>query len=462
MGTNDALKREAIAALEGGALLAFGVSEKQHGSDLLASDFTLTQLPDDRYRATGSKYYIGNSNVASIISVLAKKQGARATPHAHRAPFLLFALRPRECKATFVSRKIQTLGIRAAHVGEFSIKDHELPASDVVAQGRDAWDAVLGTVNLGKFFLGFGAIGICEHAMEEAIAHLSSRILYGKPVNEMPHIRALMTQAYARLIAMKLYAYRALDYVASASESDRRYLLYCAIQKAKVSTEGVKVMSLLSECINAKGFESDTYCEMALRDIQLFPGLESSTHINLALTAQFIPQYFSSNHATISSPVHISESNTLSAENPYLMRARSSGINTVHFAPYLAAYQPLIHIANVRLFARQAQRFASFLDSSQGQALSNGPTDVTIEIAKCAAIITYAQLIAERSLRIAPPLTAVIFAQLIADLTAAVLALASSSHIGFRGRLLLRRAMAIPQTAEPDLRDIAVQMTALR
>src|SRR5439155_21740193 len=121
--------------------------------------------------------------------------------------------------------------------------------------------------------------------------HLTQRTLYGRPVIQRPHIRAMIAQASARLTAMKLYAYRALDYVHAARADDRRYLLYCAVQKAKVSTEGVKVMAQLSECIGAKGFEAaDTYFEMALRDAQLIPGLESSAHINLGLAAQFIPQ----------------------------------------------------------------------------------------------------------------------------------------------------------------------------
>ena len=106
--------------------------------------------------------------------------------------------------------------------------------------------------------------------------------------------RANVIRAWLRLTAMKLYAYRALDYVHAASGSDRRYLLFCAVQKAKVSTEGLKVMSLLQECIGAKGFESSGYFEMALRDIQLIPSLEGSMHINLGLAVQFIPRVFRS------------------------------------------------------------------------------------------------------------------------------------------------------------------------
>jgi len=277
----------------------------------------------------------------------------------------------------------------------------------------------------------------------------------------MPHIRSLMTQAYARLIAMKLYAYRALDYVASASESDRRYLLFCAVQKAKVSTEGVKVMSLLSECINAKGFESDTYFEMALRDIQLFPGLESSTHINLTLTAQFIPQYFSALPSTIPAPTSLSDNNAAPKENPYLMQAKTGAIHTIPFPDFLASYQPLLHIPNVLLFTNQAKSLAAFFLSPSTQPMLSGPADIAIDIAKCSAIIAYAQLIAERCIPLSPNLTSIIFSHLVTDLSAALLALASSPHLDPHCKLLLHRAIEIPQTTSEALIEVSDRMSTL-
>jgi len=266
MSSQPELKREAVAALEAGGLFALGVSEKEHGSDLLATEFTLKPSPSGGFIANGRKHYIGNANCATIISVLARPDRTR------RAPVVFFALRT-SSPAYGAVKKIRTIGIRQAFVGSFEVKDHPLTQADVFAEGRKAWDAVFGTVTLGKFFLGFGSIGICQRALHEAITHMRGRVLYGKPVIDMPHIRSLVAQASARLLAMKLYAYRALDYLQSASPDDRRYLLYCAVQKAKVSTEGVKVISLLSECIGAKGFESDTWFETALRDAQLIPSL---------------------------------------------------------------------------------------------------------------------------------------------------------------------------------------------
>ncbi len=193
---------------------------------------------------------------------------------------------------------------------------------------------------------------------------MNRRHLYGKPVIQMPHIRSLTAQATARLTAMKLYAYRALDYVQAASAADRRYLLHCAVQKAKVSTEGVKVMALLSECIGAKGFESqNTYFEMALRDIQMIPSLESSAHINLAFAAQFIPRYFAREAPDLSDPPPLTAA-AASQENPYLMEARSSAISGIVFPAYRKAYAPLIDVPNVRLFAMQAKAFRLFAQNS--------------------------------------------------------------------------------------------------
>ncbi len=394
MSSNEALKKEAIAKLEGGGLFAFGVSERAHGSDLLANEFTV-KPGSTGWLADGSKYYIGNANSACIISVLAKKGAPESAGPTRRSPFVFFALRPRETAAFRNVRKIRTLGIRTAFVGEFEVKGHPLPESDLVSQGRDAWDAIFGTVNLGKFFLGFGAIGICERAFVETFAHLRSRILYGQPVAKMPHLRAATAIAFARLTAMKLYAYRALDYVQAASADERRYLLFTAIQKAKVSTEGVKVMALLSECIGARGFESATYFESALREAQMIPGLEGSTHINFGLTSQFLGSYFASPDPEALAPAAVIRHPVGQDENAYLMAALDRNAKTVRFAPFLQAYEPLRAVANVQSFTEQVQAFQRF--ATGGISSLNPATDagLLIVIGKCFSTIAYARWIAE-------------------------------------------------------------------
>jgi acyl-CoA dehydrogenase len=464
MGTNSALKREAVAALEAGGLHAFGVSEKAHGSDLLGNEFTVRETDAGRLVANGTKYYIGNANVASIISILARREDDRGQAFARRAPLILFALRPGKSAGMRTVSKIGTHGVRSAFVGEFEVRSHELPASDVIAEGRAAWDAVFGTVTLGKFFLGFGSIGICEHAFEEAAGHLWGRVLYGRRATEMPHLRWTMAQAYARLTAMKLFAYRALDYVHSGSATDRRYLLFCAVQKARVSTEGVKVMALLSECIGARGFESGTYFEMALRDAALIPSLESSAHINLGLTAQFIRRYFSGADPSLGEPPSVLAGETSSQENAYLMEARTGAIGTIAFPSFLNAYRPLASVANVRLFARASKAFELLVRSRPAGEGERADTPATLARGQCLAMIAYAQLIAENAvrLRVSTALVALIFHALVCDFNAAVLTLGSCAGSDAMRSDRFRRLVSVPRISDAEFELVAEQMLAAR
>ena len=461
MGANSALKREAVTALEAGGLLAFAVSEKGHGSDLLGGEFTLRQSGPGQFVASGTKYYIGNANSASIISVLARRQDGRSDGRARRASPVLFALRPGRCEGFGGLKKIGTLGVRAAFVGEFRVTDQEVPETDVIAEGRAAWDAVIGTVTLGKFFLGFGSIGICEHALRESTDHVCGRLLYGKPVVEMPHIRSAMAQAYARLTGMKLYAYRALDYVHAAHENDRRHLLFAAVQKAKVSTEGTKVMALLSECVGAKGFESDTYFEMALRDAQLIPGLEGSTHVNLRLAAEFIDRYFADPDPHLRQPRSLIGGEAEAGENPYLMEARTGGVNAVSFPHYLTAYRPLRAVRNVRRFAMQCQAFRRFI--SRHPKGAGGDLATSIALGHCLSTIAFGQLIAENAVRLLTPaeLVSAVFHSLVIDLSTSALSLASMEHAQFKGRSHLRRMVVAPRTTAADWEFVAGRLTSI-
>ena len=176
------------------------------------------------------------------------------------------------------------------YVSEFRLEDYPVARRGRPAHRPAAFDAALNTVNVGKFNLCTASIGICEHAMYEAVTHAHNRVLYGKPVTDFPHVRRELTDAYARLVAMKLFSDRAVDYFRSAGPDDRRYLLFNPMTKMKVTTEGEKVIDLLWDVIAAKGFEKDTYFDKAAKDIRGLPKLEGTVHVNLALILKFMPQ----------------------------------------------------------------------------------------------------------------------------------------------------------------------------
>ncbi len=454
LGHNEELKKEAIDRLENGGLFAFGVSERTHGSDLFANEFTV-QKTTNGWLAEGAKCYIGNTNAACLISILAKKTEAASPTTGKRAPFLFFALRPGESTALQNVRKIRTMGIRAAFVGEFEVHQHAFTDGDIISQGRDAWDAVLATVNFGKFLLGFGAVGICSHAFAEAFVHMRRRVLYGKPVMEMPHIRAATVCAHARLCAMKFFAYRALDYLQIACDDDRRYLLYAAVQKARVSTEGVKVMAILSECVGAKGFDATTHFESAIRDAMLIPGLEGSTHINHGLVAQFLDNYYSESCPMLPAPESVILADSDAGENDYWFLARDRNARTVGFGNSRRAYEPLRASSNVETFMAQAEAFRNFALQGNSALNPNGSIALAIAIGRCFSVIVYAQLVAENCQLsgVALSTVSIIFHALVEDLSAEALTLSALFPAESDAATRLKDVIQVPRTSVANMEE---------
>ena len=69
---NEALKQKAARLLDEGEVFAFGLSERQHGADIYSTEMSLAPQADGTYLANGEKYYIGNANLAPMVSTFGK------------------------------------------------------------------------------------------------------------------------------------------------------------------------------------------------------------------------------------------------------------------------------------------------------------------------------------------------------------------------------------------------------
>ncbi len=54
---NETVKKRAAKLLKEGGIFAFGLSEKEHGADVYATDMILSPQEDGSFRANGGKYY---------------------------------------------------------------------------------------------------------------------------------------------------------------------------------------------------------------------------------------------------------------------------------------------------------------------------------------------------------------------------------------------------------------------
>jgi acyl-CoA dehydrogenase len=202
----------------------------------------------------------------------------------------------------------------------------------------------------------------------------------------------MLVEAYARLVAMKLFALRAADYMRSASAEDRRYLLYNPMVKMKVTTQGEAVIDLLWDAIAAKGFEKDMYFSQAAVDIRALPKLEGTVHVNIALIAKFMPNYFFD-------PVEYPELGRQDhGRNDDFLFAQGSarGLGQIRFHDYRRAFEG-VDLPNVRLFAEQAEAFRQMLAAAPPGPDQMKDVDFLLAGGEIFALVVYAQLILENS-----------------------------------------------------------------
>ncbi|MER7550419.1 MULTISPECIES: acyl-CoA dehydrogenase family protein [Streptomyces] len=383
---NAAARDRAAELLSRGEVFAFGLSEKTHGADIYSTDMLLEpdSEVDGGFRASGSKYYIGNGNAAGLVSVFGRRTDVEGPDG-----YVFFAADSRHEAYHLVKNVVDS----SKYVSEFRLDGYPVAPADILHTGRAAFDAALNTVNVGKFNLCTASIGICEHAMYEAVTHASNRILYGRPVTAFPHVRRELTDAYVRLVGMKLFSDRAVDYFRSAGPEDRRYLLFNPMTKMKVTTEGEKVIDLMWDVIAAKGFEKDNYFAQAAVEIRGLPKLEGTVHVNLALILKFMRNHLLNPVEYPAVPTRLD-----AADDAFLFQqGPARGLGSVRFHDWRTAFDAYAEVENVARFREQADALCAFVETAAPDEEQSRDLDLLLAVGQLFALVVHGQLILEQA-----------------------------------------------------------------
>lgn len=382
MSDNEKQKHELAQQLKDGHVFAFGMSEKDYGADLYAM-ISNVRPTEDGYIANGNKYYIGNAHVASKVATLGK--------NIETDEWCFWVVDSRNRHYNYV-KDIETPSINQARVGEYEMIEYPLTEDDILTTGDQAFANGLASVNIGKFQLGFSAVGIATHAFYEAITHSNRRKLYGNKVTDFPHVKEFLCQSFCRTNAMKLYALRSRDYFREMSDNDRRYLLFNPIQKMKVTTQGGDVVRLLMDVVCAKGYENDTYISDAYGTMDYLFRLEGTAHVNMGLVIRFMQNYFFNN-------IDYPEIGIITGERDdvNIFNQTMGGLSSVKFNQYNKVYEG-VEIANVKIFADIVEKFREYLANANIDPKLMKNMDYMLNIGEIFTTIVYGQLVLEGAL----------------------------------------------------------------
>ena len=410
---NTAARNRAAELLSDGAIFAFGLSEREHGADIYSTDMVLTAEGAGGFRASGSKYYIGNGNLAGMVSVF----GRRADIDGPEG-YVFFAADSSHPAYKLISNVVRG----QMYVSAFELDDYPVRPEDVLHTGVAAFEAALNTINVGKFNLGFCAIGMSEHCFYETVTQAENRVLFGKRVTEFGQVRRILCEAYSRLVAAKLYGARAVDYVRSASREDRRYLLYTPINKMQVTTEGERIVRLLAEVISAKGFERDSYFASAKNIIDGLPKLEGTVHVNRALTLKFLPGYMFGSEELEAPPTRLDP-----ADDAFLFaQGPTRGLSKITFPDWRPVFDRFAAQPNVACFREQAE---ALVDLIQNVSLTTEQMTVDLDfqqsLSQLFTLLPYGQLILEQAelAEAEPDIVDLVFETLVRDFSATAIEL---------------------------------------
>lgn len=162
--------------------------------------------------------------------------------------------------------------------------------------------------------------------------------------------------------------------------------------KMKVTTQGEEVINLLWDIIAAKGFEGDTYFEMAARDIRALPKLEGTVHVNMALIIKFIPKFFFS-HGTFP---EIPRRNDARNDDFLFDQGPAKGLGDIQFHDYNIAYDS-VHLPNVDIFKGQIAIFKELGLKAPPSQEQSKDIDFLLTVGELFTLVAYGQLIIENS-----------------------------------------------------------------
>ncbi|GAA5084348.1 alkylation response protein AidB-like acyl-CoA dehydrogenase [Thermocatellispora tengchongensis] len=178
-----------------GVPVSWGLTERAHGSDLLAGEVTVEET-DGALRLTGEKWLINNATRGGVTAVLARVHG-REGP---RAFDVVYADKAGLAPGTFRTLpKERTLGIRGADISGIAYTGAPVPEGNRVGEPGTGLETVLRALQLTRTMCAGLSLGGGEHALRLAMSMLGPRA--GEP-----EARARLLDAYADHLAAEVVA----------------------------------------------------------------------------------------------------------------------------------------------------------------------------------------------------------------------------------------------------------------
>ncbi|WP_327382812.1 acyl-CoA dehydrogenase family protein [Streptomyces sp. NBC_01207] len=256
-----------------GTVHSFGLTERNHGSDILAGEVTAAASPG-RYRLDGEKWLINNATRGCRLCVLARTEtdgGSRG--------FSLFTVDKRDLSPDTYRTlpAVRTHGIRGTDISGIAFTGASVPAGAMIGAPGEGAEIVLKSLQLTRTLCAALSLGSADHALRLALEQT-------RP-GEDPAVTAVLADAYADLLTVE-----AVSTVAARSlhALTGELSILSAVVKHFVPTTVDAMIERLTGVLGAEAYTADGAFQKVARDHRIVGIFDGNTVVNLlAVVNQF-------------------------------------------------------------------------------------------------------------------------------------------------------------------------------
>lgn len=276
---SDELKRRYLPAVASGeSIAAFAISETDAGSDVAAMR-TTAHRDGDEYVIDGEKTWISNGGIANQYVVFCRHGDADRE-------FIALVVEPGDHGFSVTSR-IATI---APHpLGTLRFESCRVPADRVVGEPGKGLRVALGTLDVFRTTVAAASLGFARRAMDEALAHVTTRELFGRKLQEFQLTQAKLAQMATAIDASALLIYRAAW---TRDHGAARITREAAMAKLFATESAQRVIDDAVQLLGARGVESGNPVERLYREIRALRIYEGTTEVQqLVIAGQVLGAY---------------------------------------------------------------------------------------------------------------------------------------------------------------------------
>ena len=273
-GTESQRARYLPRVAKGEAIAAFALSEAEAGSDVAAMATSAT-ADGDGYILNGSKTWISNGGIADFYCVFARTgeaPGARGL-----SAFIVDADNP----GLSIAERIETT---APHpLATLSFDDCRVAGDAQIGSGGDGFKVAMATLDVFRTTVAAAALGFARRALDEAIAHTSTRELFGAPLSALQMTEASIADMATDIDAAALLVYR------SAWAKDcyqERVTREAAMAKLYATEVAQQIIDRAVQLFGGKGVTRGHIAESLYREIRALRIYEGASEVQKVIIAR--------------------------------------------------------------------------------------------------------------------------------------------------------------------------------